>query len=109
MVQFMSLQGGKAGAAPPAAPAYDADEFKRDLATSVQPILADTVDQMQTVVQSAEQDIARCLEVQLTQAQQAAANADKSETVAKLWDLFALLRSQSRLTLPGDNSNPISV
>ena len=79
---------------------YNAEEFKQDLAAAVQPILAETVDQMKAAVQSAERDIATSLQQQLTQAQQAAADADKTEAVQKLWDVFVLLRSQSNLSLP---------
>lgn len=99
--KLLLVQGAKAGAAaaPPAA-VYNAEEFKQDLATSVQPIIVETVDQLNSAVQSAEQDIAACLQQQLAQAQQASSSAPKTEAVQKLWDVFALLRSQSNLCLP---------
>ena len=92
------LQGAKAGAAI-TAPAYDSEEFKRDLATSVQPIVADTVDQIDLAVQSVERDIAVCLQQQLTQAQQALSDASQLQAEQHLWATFTLRRAEFNLSL----------
>ena len=47
------MQGAKAAAAAvPAAPAYNAEEFKRELAAPVEQLLRDTLDQVAAAVQS---------------------------------------------------------
>ena len=92
------LQAPKAGAAP-TAPAYDAEEFKQDLATCVQPIVADTIDRIESAVQSVEKDITACLQQQLVQAQQALSDASKLQAEAQLWNIFTLKRAEFNLSL----------
>lgn len=101
-LQFLqSLQGGKAAAAAVSPPStYNAAEFRHDLATPVQQVVKETLDQIPAAVQSEEHSVANCLQQQLVQAQaRLQKQAEPQTAVQETWDVFAVLRSESQLQL----------
>ena len=100
----MTLQGAKASAAAvPAAPAYSSEEFKHELVAPVQQLLRDSLDQVASAMQTEEQSVAGCLQHRLMQAQEKMhSHSEPKDAIQESWDVFALLRSEARLSLTNE-------
>ena len=102
------MQAGKAAAsAVPAAPAYNPDEFKREMKAPVLQALKDSIDQLGDQLQSEEQSIAACLQQRIALAQdQLKGKLDPQKAAHQTWDSFVLLRSEASLGLSNE-SKPV--
>ena len=91
----------------PAAPAYNPEEFKREMRAPVLQALKDSIDQLSDQLQSEEQSIADCLQQRIVLAQdQLQGKLDPQKAAQQTWDAFVLLRSEASLRLSNDAEKP---